>query len=311
MRLSSDRVPTAMWGLAGLLGLMVTMGLFDVAFAGKGVRRNREVFRRIQSVVAAEDGTVALSAYDGVRPECFLPPPPPAPEAGEPTTRWVPPATTEEAPRLPVYVLRGTLAHSDASRSVAFIEVPGLERQKAYRVGEVVHGAEVVAIRSDEVDMRRGESIIRLSIDFKDPAGYAHRSAPTSGGERPERASRGEQEREGASRRSEAMRRARTERSSSPDEFLRRLPRVMREALETMPEGERRRLLELPPTERSRALRELYREYRLQQKRQSRPGESPGRRSGEPRERRADRRARSRVATNSQEGVRAETSARP
>ena len=132
-----------------------------------------------------------------------------------------------------VYLLRGTAIHSDPSRSRAFIEVPGVEEQRAYKVGEDVHGAVLEEIHPDSVILKRGTETIQLDLSYEDflPTGSRSRrgNVPAAGG--------GEGELPG-----------------SGD--------LVRKLLQGMDPGRRKKILGLPPAQRLRILRNLLRKAR-------------------------------------------------
>ncbi len=167
MNSMKSRLSWLMYALPILPAALVAGSVLRLATADQQVARDRELFRKIRGSGSQEAGKVGMDDYVAIRPGCFynqhVTPPPPeqlvhesAPQEPKPTGMSA------------VYVLRGILAHSDPTRSRAFIEIPGVSEQRAYGCGDDAHGSKVVSIAKDTVLLRRGEEDITLTVRFED-----------------------------------------------------------------------------------------------------------------------------------------------
>ena len=126
-----------------------------------------------------------------------------------------------------VYVLKGTIIHSDPNKSFAFIEVPGIEGEKAYSLGDDVHGAKLIKIRNNSVDLLRGKQLIRLEVSFEE---YPKKPVLKKPKQKPR---------------------------DFDSSFLQNLPPQVKEFLKNLPKDKRDRILSLPPAQKLRILRKI------------------------------------------------------
>jgi len=230
--------------------------------------RSKEVFKKIPLAAGAPETGAAGDRYIAIKPDRFC---------GR--NEYAAPIVKQEGTGIrAVYVLRGTLIHSNAKLSRAFIEIPGVSGQQAYCIGDSVHGAVVVDIKPGLVTLKRGEETVNLTVSYQDHAPPASvvwgRSAlsrsdswelPRSGDREGYRAERKEQfERLSEQKRGDLetwykLKRLR-ERSSRYREQEKPYPGISRgmlKLLERFPPDQRRRILQAPPKERARLIREF------------------------------------------------------
>ena len=231
---SIDRKKLLFYGLAALPGILAFFTLADLV-AGEGpVARKRKLFVPIRFKKEASRPVVKEDDYLTIQANRFC-------GASSP---WTPRRGKARTGYQAVYLLRGTAIHSDPSRSLAFIEVPGVDGQKAYHVGDDVHGAVLSEIRPDSVILKRGEETIELDLSYEDLTTGRRERAGTAG--RPKASPGG----------------------------IESLPRDQVQALlRGMPSVRRRKIMSLPPAQRLRVLRNLLRKSR----REGRNGENRGR----------------------------------
>ena len=258
---------------------LATSSAVRLAQGGAGIEKNAEAFRRVSGAAPRLAEEVTLEEYAPIRPDLFVGPPPPQPSAPPPAPGEAPVATVVTDVQM-TYVLKGTLIHSNPALSRAFIEIPGVEEERAYRIGYMVHGARVVSISDKAAELRRGEESLYLTVNFLNKEG----GEPSSGQAPPariERIARAEDSprRADGSRRGYASRRgqnderswpARAERRSSretdPDEILRRLPQTLRTLLEELEPQRRDEILRMEPSERMALFRTMLRDQRDRRK---------------------------------------------
>jgi hypothetical protein len=185
----------------------------------------------------AETGTIAIDDYVVIRPESFcglsnnVRVYTPETRHGRPT-----PATDVST----VYVLRGTILHSNPALSRAFIEVPGVSEQTVYQCGDNVHGAMLVSIGADRVALRRGAETMELTVSFDEEVRQGFRHPTASREEGRTLATEGE----------------------DLQEAVKQLHPVYRDAMMRATPEEQQRLLRMSPSERMRALRVIMKRLR-------------------------------------------------
>ncbi len=158
MSSSTGRKNYLFYGLAALPGLLAFLSLVDL-MAGKGpVAGKRELFKAIRFKRETSRPAARADDYLTIQANRFC-------GASSP---WTPPGGKPKSGYRAVYLLRGTAIHSDPSRSLAFIEVPGVDGQKAYRVGDDVHGALLREIHPDSVVLSRGGESIEVDLCYRD-----------------------------------------------------------------------------------------------------------------------------------------------
>jgi hypothetical protein len=237
----TSKISLLLYAIAVALAALVADGAIRLASATRAVPRNRELFAKIYGPARTDAGTVTAEDYAAIQPDlfCAREARPPAPV--EPR-RYIPTSGRRSA-----FVLRGTLIHTNPALSRAFIEIPGMSEQQAYRLGDTVGGAEIIAIEDDTAELRRGDEIITIQVSFGEqspqsfltPAGAASSSAAPMD-------------------------------PAALQEAMRRLPRSIQEVLQRVEPQERNRILQLEPSERMRALRDLMRAQRSSSSRDSR-----------------------------------------
>lgn len=136
----------------GLLLLLVSMALAGLSgwkvlgyVEGKNFpERKKDLFKNpLPSTKHHATGKVSLDDYVTVRPDRFCGYTP----SGKPIQK------TEGSGKEAVYVLKGVTIHSNPALSSAFIEIPGVEKQAAYYPGDDVHGASLVRIAPEFVEL--------------------------------------------------------------------------------------------------------------------------------------------------------------
>ncbi len=225
MRSSVDRKKVLFYAVALLPGILAFFSFTDLLVGEGPVTRKRKLFRTIRFKKEAARPVVKEDDYLTIQANRFC-------GASSP---GIPAGGRRKTGYQAVYLLRGTAIHSDPSRSVAFIEVPGVEGQRTYRVGDDVHGAILSEIHTDSVILKRGGETIELDLSYED--------LPLS-----------RKEREGG-----------LERPNPPRGTGDALPRdQVRALLRNMNPARRRKIMNLPPAQRLRVLRNLLRKIRRQ-----------------------------------------------
>jgi len=224
----SNNLPVVIYLIAALLVALTASTLFDFVFAASPAMKNRKVFAAVNGASHHLDGQVSLDDYITVLPDRFC---------GY-TSGRTPFKRRKGAGLEAVYVLRGTAIHSDPALSRAFIEVPGVSAQQAYRPGDDVHGARLVRIENDHVEMKKGQQAIRIDVSFDvdAPVGFGQQNP----GDR------------------------------SLEEMLKKLPPAARKLMNRATPQQRQHVMNLPPAERMRALRTYLRKQQQAEKKKKR-----------------------------------------
>lgn len=294
----TNKIALVVYGGAIFCAALATSSAVRLAQGGSGIEKNTEVFRRISGSAPQIATEITLERYAPIRPDLFCGPPPPPP----PQTAFEPAAAAPETPVVTsvqmAYVLKGTLNHSNPALSRAFIEIPGVEDERAYRIGEMVHGAQIVSISDKAAELRRGDESLYLRVSFEDTGN----GSPPTGQEPPpriERVSRAEYagrrgggggggrgysggSRNSGAQENERQRLARAERRSArepdPEEILQRLPQTLRNLLDQVDAERRQEILRMEPSERMAVFRSMLKDQKTRQKEDREPRSGEGRR---------------------------------
>ncbi len=202
------------------------------------VKRSSLLKTKIRGTPDAETGKVDIDDYVGIRPESFC--------GLTNNVRVYTQQTRQERQYTPatnsstVYVLRGTILHSNPSLSRAFIEVPGASEQTVYQCGDSIHGAMLVSIGADSVELRRGEETMELTVSFEEEVRQGFQSPPPSRDDRGNLATQ----------------------HNDLEEAVKGMHPAYREALRRATPEEQQRLMQMPPPERMKALRIIMKRLR-------------------------------------------------
>ncbi len=226
---STNRLLLVFYGIAVVLAVLTANSLLDLVFAAPQDGKSRGVFRKPTGSSSRLNGRVSLDDYITILPDRFC---------GQ--TRWRAPVKRGKGGLESVYVLRGIAVHSNPILSRAFIEVPGVEGQQAYRTGDAVHGAMLIRIDREQVELKKGTQTLTLKVSFEDekPAGF-NAAAPGT-------------------------------RTQSFEAEIAKLPAAARRALNRATPQQRKQFMALPPAERTKALRRYLRKLQADRKKQKR-----------------------------------------
>jgi len=177
MKRPVNKLSLAIYAVASLFAILAADRVAGLVLGRSEEPRRIDLLNEIRTVTEAGTKERTLEDYETVRPDRFLRPvPPPPPSSSFSTSPSAPesPAPRGEEPR-PVYILRGTLIHSNPALSWAFIEMPGVREQRGYRIGETIDNAEIVAIDDEEIRLRRGDEEITVMVSFSEDGRSAQR----------------------------------------------------------------------------------------------------------------------------------------
>ena len=231
---SMNRLSLVLYGIAAVLAVLTANGLLDLVFAGPPDGKSRGVFRKTGGSSSRLNGRVSLDDYITILPDRFC---------GQ--TRWRAPVKRGKGGLESVYVLRGIAIHSNPVLSRAFIEVPGVEGQQAYRTGDDVHGARLVRIENEHVELRKGTRTLTLKVSFEDerPVGFKA-AAPGA-------------------------------RVRSFEAVIAKMAPAARKVLNRATPRQRKQFMALPPAERTKALRRYLLKIQADSKKQKRAKKTP------------------------------------
>ena len=173
-----NNIRRGLYGLALLLGALAFLALLDLLFPPRPEGMDRSLLAPIPRVKGAGPGKESLQDYAAIQPGCFLGTVPDLPPRGRR-------ARPGPVPARKLFVLRGTMIHSDPARSCAFIDLPGKEGQQAFFPGDSVQGAKLIEVAADHVLLRKGEQTIKLEVSLEEeaPKGFGPPGQPRSPGE--------------------------------------------------------------------------------------------------------------------------------
>ncbi len=158
MRNIANRISIVFYVVAILFTGLTAWGFMDFVFPAPPPKRVAGLFANPLPKIKQKTGRkVDLSEYDTIRADRFSG----FTAQGEPIKKM--PGKGKEA----VFRLRGTAIHSNPALSSAFLEVPGVDGQKAYYPGEKVHSAELIRIDQDYVELKVGDKTVKLEV-FED-----------------------------------------------------------------------------------------------------------------------------------------------
>jgi len=170
MKRPVNKLSLAIYAVASLFAILAADRVAGLVLGRSEEPRRIDLLNEIRTVTESGTKERTIEDYETVRADRFLRPvPPPPPSSSFSTSPSAPgaPAPRGEEPR-PLYILRGTLIHSNPALSWAFIEMPGVREQRGYRVGETIDNAEIVAIDDEEIRLRRGDEEITVTVSFSD-----------------------------------------------------------------------------------------------------------------------------------------------
>ncbi len=288
MSLLIRNVSFLLYGIVLLLLAWLGEGVFALVTNDVKPEKQSGVFQKVPVASSLPARASTLDDYVAIKPDRFCG------MASEPTV--APRTNTSIRPTgmQAVYILRGTLIHSNPALSRAFIDVPGVSAQQAYHTGEEVQGAKILSIKNSSVALKKGEDVIELAMNIDTVAPGRFRQTPgrdysnssrrtsstnehegrrynrwssTGGNERKERPA----DRAARNGRTTEWERERSEKRSNRDSNtyereLQRMPKMFRKLLEEVSEEKRRALMRMNPTERQQEYRRLYMEYKRKQK---------------------------------------------
>jgi hypothetical protein len=254
----TSRIALACYATALALFALAADTVWGALFPAAAAR-STELLKDVRPSTVVAAAQAKLEDYAAIKPECFLtPPPPPPPE--QPRTEQPQEAQKPAGPAA-AYVLKGALCHTNPVHSRAFIEVPGVEEERAYKIGDIVNGATIVAIGDRTVTCARGETKFTLNVNFEDAAGPGQ--APPAASENRENKQPNENRQANAQaaaeRREEKRAQAPAESAPQPT-ALESLPPRFRERVQALEPQERERVLRMTPAERM----EFFRSRRSQ-----------------------------------------------
>jgi hypothetical protein len=238
-------------GLFGLAADTVWGALFPAAITARSTELLKDV-RPSSSVVAAQ---AKSEDYAGIKSDRFMNPPPPPSESSR--VEKQPLEQSGQGGPNAAYVLKGTLCHSNPVYSRAFIEITGVEEERAYKIGDVANGATIVAIGERTADCTRGATAFTLVVHFDDAAapGQAQGATQEKGENsetkagNPQAAEKREAREAKREAREEKSNQAQAENKGKADTWESLSPRVQ-ERLQSLGPEERERFLRMTQPER-------------------------------------------------------------
>lgn len=261
----SRRIPFLLYGLVLLLLAWTGEGLFALIDGEGTLKKKSGVFQRVPATSGLAPQTESLDDYVAIKPDRFC-----GLENEKPATPRESSFKIRKTGFQAVYILRGTLVHSNPALSRAFIEVPGVSAQQAFHAGEEVHGAKILTIEKDRVALQKSDEIIRLAMNIDQVApGRFKESVPQRETDRNARYASSDNRRRNdrTHEREKVDKRSRS--NDDADAQLQRLPKVYREMLQGASPQEREALLNMDIKERMKALRDMYQAYKQARKKKS------------------------------------------
>ncbi len=239
-----SKIALACYAAAAGLFCIAAVTVAGAVFPGTAASGPNELLRDLRPNASPAAAQAKIEDYVAIKPDRFMsfPPPQPAQPSAEQPREQPPPSGVSAA-----YVLRGVMYHSTPALSRAFIEIPGVEEERAYKIGDTVHGAAISAIGERSVAIVRNEQTYTLTVRFDD-LGSAPQPAPQS---QPQNAGNREERRDRPQGRVEN----REERRDRPQGAVQGAAQGRPDALENLPQRVRERLQSLDPQERERFLR--------------------------------------------------------
>ncbi len=272
MNALTSRIAVACYAAAVILFGLAADTVWGALFPGPNTARSMELLKDVPTSTSVIAAKAKIEDYAAIKSDRFMnPPPPPPPEQPrvEQPAQSHPPQGGPNA----AYVLKGTLCHSNPALSRAFIEVTGVEDERAYRIGDVINGAKIVAIGERTAVCSRGEGSFTLAVRFDDVAGPGQGPAADEGKGENRQARENRQgnpqaaeKREAREEKREAREEKREEKAAQPQaetktDAWENLPARLRERLQSLNPEERARYLRMAPAERA----EFFRSRRAQE----------------------------------------------
>ncbi len=256
----TSKLALVCYAAAAALFCIAAVTIAGVVFPGTAASGPNELLKDIRPNASPTAAQAKLEDYVAIKPDRFMsfPPPQPAQPTAEQPQEQSPPSGVSA-----VYVLRGVMYHSTPALSRAFIEIPGVEEERAYRIGDTVHGASVGAIGERSVDIVRNDQTYTLTVRFDDLGSAAQpEPQPQDAGNREERRDRAQGRSEN---REERQGRAQGDAQGRPDSWE-SLPQRLRERLQSLDAQERERFLRMSQAERAEFYRTRLRQAREQER---------------------------------------------
>lgn len=261
-----SKIALACYAAAACLFCIAAVTIAGIVLPGEAASRSNELLKDIRPNASPAAVQPALEDYVAVKPDRFMsfPPPQPAQPSAEQPQEQPPPSGVAAA-----YVLRGVMYHSTPALSRAFIEIPGVEEEHAYKIGDTVHGATISAIGERSIDILRSDRIYTLVVRFDDLGSAAPpEPQPQSAGveNREERRDRAQGETQGRrENREERQNRAQGDAQGRWDSWE-SVPQRIRERLQSLSPEERERFLRMSQSERAEFYRARFRQTRDQER---------------------------------------------
>jgi type II secretory pathway component PulC len=217
MHTSAGKIRAGLYLVVLALVMLTALSAMNMVDENRYGPRGKNIGSLLKQTKMAKKGRVSLDDYKAIRPDRFC---------GRPTVSG-PVRRKGGAAKETVFVLRGTAIHTDPARSYAFIEVPGADGQHACRVGEEVHGARLMLIERDFVEIEYlGKTVTVEVTEEEEPRG---------------------------SRDAEA---------DDAEKWARKLPpEVKRRIMESMSPGERRKWKRMSPNEKRKLIKEFRKRF--------------------------------------------------
>ncbi|MBN1421385.1 MAG: hypothetical protein JXP34_21610 [Planctomycetes bacterium] len=167
MKRSVSKHAIVVYAVALLFAVLAVDRVAGLVLGRPAEPRRLDLLKEIRTVTESGARESTIEDYETVRADRFLRPvPPPPPSSSFSSSPSAPsPTSSGEAPR-PIYILRGTLIHSNPALSWAFIEIPGVREQQGYRLGDTIDNAQIVSIEDEEIRLRRGDEEITVTVSF-------------------------------------------------------------------------------------------------------------------------------------------------
>jgi hypothetical protein len=264
----TNKIAAAGYAAAAVLFALAAYTAADAFFPNASGSGPNELLADIRPNASLAAEPAKLEDYAAITSErfmSFVPTPPASPGAGQPR-----PGGAGAA-----YVLRGVVFHSNPALSRAFIEIPGVEEERAYKIGDTVHGMSIDAIGERSVRIARNDQVYTLELRFDD-SGSAPPPAPRppDEGDRRERRERPPAGPETRGERREwpqnaapgAAPRPAQDAAQGRPEALQNLPPRLRERFQALEPQERERLMRMSPEERAEFFRGRFRPMRDQER---------------------------------------------